>query len=336
MSARLQTALVHIQTFLNIEEVRGIPGFLQDHPLRIDEYDRLVGEYHFREQARCCIVEATGGVCHQGHNHGWVVRDKNDKVTIIGNDCARKKFGAESTFVRDSNLFLNEKRRRERLSTLIELMTTRHERLARLASTRESINSLDKRVKELTKCLGPLVMRSIHDMVKAGRSEVFISANKYRWDIDTEGKKKKEISKVRKSLGILDHLELGTNGAFNEVRDGINEIVRAFSEAVILEAELDVTKKGRGIDRVVTRLQDYDRVVQLGQELLNKEGRFWQNDFRLLCYLNRTPDERLKAASTALRFGKSKSRQKEDPSVWLSTYDEHIRKSLNADSIEID
>jgi len=160
--------------------------------------------------------------------------------------------------------------------------------------------------------------------------------NKYRWDIDTEGKKKKEISKVRKSLGILDHLELGTNGAFNEVRDGINEIVRAFSEAVILEAELDVTKKGRGIDRVVTRLQDYDRVVQLGQELLNKEGRFWQNDFRLLCYLNRTPDERLKAASTALRFGKSKSRQKEDPSVWLSTYDEHIRKSLNADSIEID
>jgi len=215
-------------------------------------------------------------------------------------------------------------------------MTTRHERLARLASTLESINSLDKRVKELTKCLGPLAMRSIHDLVKAGRSEVFISANRYRWDIDTEGKKKKEVSKVRKSLGILDHLELGTNGAFNEVRDGINEIVRAFSEAAILEAELDVTKKGRGIDRVVTRLQDYDRVVQLGQELLNKEGRFWQNDFRLLCYLNRTPDERLKAASTALRFGQSKSRQKVDPSVWLSTYDEHIRKSFNADSIEID
>jgi len=60
MPARPQTALVHIQTFLNIEEVRGIPGFLQDHPLRIDEYDRLVGEYHFREQARCCIVEAAG------------------------------------------------------------------------------------------------------------------------------------------------------------------------------------------------------------------------------------------------------------------------------------
>lgn len=336
MSARPQTELLEIQSFLSMEEVRSISGFLEDHPLRVDNYDRLIGEYHFREQARCCIVEPGGGICHQGHNHGWVVRDKDGNITIIGNDCARSKFGAESTFVRDSNLFVNEKRRRERLSALIEIMANRPERIARLAATLDSINLLEKRVQELSKGLGPLVMRSIHDMVRAGRSEVFINALTYRWDTDSQGKKTKEVSKVRTALGSLDHIELTTNGVFNDIRDGVNDIVRAFSEAAALETELNVTNKGRGIDRLVTRLQDYDRVVQLGRELLNKEERFWQNDFRLLCYLNRAPIERSKASSVALRFGQGKRRQKEDSGSWLSTYDDHIRKSLNADSIEIE
>lgn len=336
MSARPQTELVEIQTFSSMEEVRCTPGFLEEHPLSVKEYDCLIGEYHFREQARCCMVETAGGICRQGHNHGWVVRDKNGKVTIIGNDCARNKFGAESTFVRDSNLFLNEKRRRERLSVLIEVMAIRQERLARLAAMLESINSIDKRVKELTKCLGPLALRGIHDMVKAGRSEVFISALKYRWDTDAKGRKKKEVTKIRTALGNLSHLELTTNGVFNDVREGINGIVRAFSEAAILEIDPDVSKKGREIERVVTRLQEYDRIVQLGQGLVDKEARFWQNDFRLLCYLNRTSEERTKAASAALCFGKSKSRHREDPGTWLSTYDEYIRKDLNVDAIEFE
>lgn len=336
MSARPETELIDIQTFLSMEEVRNIPRFLEGYPLHIHNYDRLIGEYQFREQARCCIVEATGRICRQGHNHGWVVRDKDGNVTIIGNDCARIKFGAESAFVRDSNLFLNEKRRRERLSALIELIAMHPERVARLAATLESINLIDKRVKELTAELGTLTMRSIHDMVKAGRSEVLITAYKFRWETDAEGNKKKEVTKVRTVLGTLVNLELATNGVYNDVRDGVNDIVRAFSDAKELETERDITKKGRGIDRVVMRLQGYDRVLQLGKELLDKEARFWQNDFRLLCYLSRTSAERSKAAKIDLRFGKGKSRQKEDADRWLSTYDDQIRKDLNIDSFQIE
>lgn len=332
MTASPLSQHIDIRTFGSIEEIRALDNFVENNPLSKANYKHLRGDYHLPEKVSCCVQKDNGKLCGEMHRHGWVAELQDGTVTIIGGDCARDKFGADSSLVADSHRYLNEKHRRERLVTMVQLLPLKAERIARLGHLRTSLIELDKRIKGVTGELGPLVQRSLRDMVKMRRSEVVIDATKRREYVDDRGRMKEEKSTFLHTLGSLVGLDLIVTGAYIGIYDAINDLVRAYQRAEELERDPDVVRKSKEVDSVAGRLQQYDRIVQDSQHLIDLERPFLANDFRLLCFLSSDKTERVKAAKVAMRRV-DKGRSRDDPNGWLSAYEDAIKRQLQVDSI---
>jgi hypothetical protein len=100
--------------FATFEEIADLPVFLRDNPLTQENYKQIVGWYRLLEKRCCCVQRASGALCATPHNHGWVARLRDGSITILGGDCAKEKFGADSTVFRDIGLAQNIKKAKER------------------------------------------------------------------------------------------------------------------------------------------------------------------------------------------------------------------------------
>jgi hypothetical protein len=334
MTAAHLSQHIDIRTFGSIEEIRALDNFVENDPLSKANYRRLRGDYHLPEEFGCCVQKDNGKLCGEPHKHGWVAELQDGTATIIGGDCAREKFGADSSLVADSHRYLNEKRRRERLATMIQLQPLKTERIARLGQLRISLMEVNKRIKNVTDALGPLVQRQLRDMVKTRRSEVMIDATRRRQYVDDDGKNREEKSTFTHVVGSLSGVDLTVSGAYSAIYDAINDIVRAYRRAEELEQDPDVVRKSKEVESVAGRLQQFDRVMQDGERLVDLERVFLANDFRLLCFLSRDDAERIMAAEVAMRLT-DKGRRKDDPRGWLSAYENAIKHELQVDSISV-
>lgn len=335
MAAAPLAELIDIRTFGSIEEIRALDNFVENNPLSTANYKRLLGDYHLAEEVGCCVLKDNGNLCGEKHKHGWVAERTDGTATIIGGDCAKGKFGADSSLVADSQRYLNEKRRRERLATMRQLLPLKAERLAQLGQLRVSLLELDKRVKNVISELGPLVQRRLRDMVRTRRPEVVIDATKHREYVDAQGRTRQEKSTFAQVLGSLSGLDLIVSGTYIGIYDAINDLVRAYQRAGELEQDPDVVRKrSNEVESVVGRMQAYDRIVQDGQRLIGLERAFLANDFRLLCFLSGDKAERVKAAKVAMRRV-GKGRYKDDPNGWLSAEEDAIKRQLQVDSISV-
>ncbi|MDB5761585.1 MAG: hypothetical protein JWQ21_580 [Herminiimonas sp.] len=324
---------IEIRTFASIEEIRKLENFVEGGPLSKGDYKRLLGDYHLPEEVHCCYQKENKKLCGEAHKHGWVVLRRDEKATIIGGDCARDKFGADSKLVADSHRYINEKRRRERLATMRELIPLKGARIGQLAALRTSLLDLDRRVKSVTNELGPVLQRRLRDMVRTRQSAVVINAVKRRDYIDTDGKQKQEVSTFAHTLGALGGLDLVAPGSFQAVYDAVNNVVRAHQRAEEIAAEIDISRKNKEIDSVTTALQQYERILQDGQKLIELDRVFQDNNFALLCFLTDDKGERNKAAKLAMR--RARVDRNTDPGAWLSVQEEDIRRRLQVDAIKV-
>lgn len=324
-----------IRTFESYEQIRNeVAGFIENHPISKLTYAQIVGDYNLPDEVRCCFEKENGKLCETEHKRGWVARLKDGTATIIGNHCAEDKFGADSRLISDRSRYINEKKRRERLAALQQLLEQKDGRLARLAELRKLVMALESRVKVITDQLGPLVQRRLKDMIRTGRTEVAITAVKNRPYVDAEGRKKNERSTFVQVLGRLGGVELAARGTYADFHDSISDIVRAYQRAAELAAGEDLQKRSKEVDVVCGKLQAFDRVVQEAGRLLGLEESFFGNNFMLLCFVTDNKDERQKAAKVALRrLGKGDDSGRVD--AWLADQQKAIAEQLDVDSIEI-
>jgi hypothetical protein len=335
MAATSNAQLIDIRTFGSIEEIRALDNFVESAPLSKTNYKRLLGDYHLTEEVRCCFQKDNGNLCSEGHKHGWVAEQQDGTATIIGGNCAKEKFGADSSLVADTHRFINEQRRRKQLATMVELLPLKDQRMMQLSQMRTSLIELDKRIKDITSELGPLVQRRLRDMVRTRHLDVVIDATKYREDVDAKGKTRQEKSTFAHVLGSLGGLDLTSSGTFIGIYDAINDFVRAYQRAEELQQDSEVTrKKSKEVDSVVSRMQQYDRIVQDGQRLFDLENVFLSNEFQLLCFLSSDRSERIKAAKIAIRCSRD-MHYKGNPEGWLSAKDDAIKDQLQVDAISI-
>ena len=54
-----------------------------------------------REKVFCCVEKAKGQLYKHEHGKGWVAKKTDGTLTIMGNDCANDKFGADSKIFQD-------------------------------------------------------------------------------------------------------------------------------------------------------------------------------------------------------------------------------------------
>jgi hypothetical protein len=203
-------------------------------------------------------------------------------------------------------------------------------RLEKLGSLKALLKELEARINGFIEKLGPLVTRRLKDMARTGRSEVLITAVKYRNGVNERGVVERETSSFQERLGALAGMGLTTPGSFYSVYDKINDIVRAYERA----EEIDGAPKKKEIETLANRLNEYDRLLKEGKRLLGMEAAFQSNNWLLLCFLTDDKSERYKAASIAMRQA-GRTGGKDDAKEWLAEQEKGIKTRLGVDSLQI-
>ena len=326
----MDTPLMEIQTFSSPEEIWLLPNFVENNPINQINYKRLIGDYHFGEEVRCCYEKETGSLCKEPHKRGWVAMLLDGSATIIGNHCAEIRFGADSRLIADQSKYNNEKRRRERLSAILLQLSEKAMRLEQLDLLCGQLKELTERVKSFTQEIGPLTLRRLHDMGRTGQSVVTITAVRFRDYVDDEGQTKRERSHFSQTLGSLHGLDLLRSSLFATVYVVIEDIKQAYEEA----ERLGEKTKSATVDALASRLNEYDRIVKEGNRLLRLEQSFLSNRFLLLCFVQADKAERYKCAGFAMRLSGANG-GKEKAKAWLAEQEKAIKQQLGVDAIEI-
>jgi hypothetical protein len=321
---------LEIRSFASMQEIRDLDGFIENNPVSKLKYKRLLGDYHFGEELLCCVQKDSGKLCRKKHKKGWVIELTDATVSLIGNFCAADKFGADSRLIQDRGRYINEKRRLERLAVLQQQIVEKPQRLEKLGSLKALLKELEARINGFIEKLGPLVTRRLKDMARTGRSEVLITAVKYRNGVSERGVVERETSSFQEKLGALAGMELTTPGSFYSVYDKINDIVRAYERA----EEIDGAPTKKEIETLANRLNEYDRLLKEGNRLLGLEAAFQSNNWLLLCFLTDDKSERYKAARIAMRQA-YQAGSKEAAKEWLAEQEKGIRTRLGVDSLQI-
>jgi hypothetical protein len=322
---------MEVWTFSSMDEVRrSVPNFIADNPLSQINYKRLIGDYNFIEEACCCFLKENGSLCNEGHKKGWVAELQDGSATIIGNHCAKQKFGAESKFIADRSRYINELRIKQQLSALKHQMDEKTERLARLNQLEARLRDLEGRVSAFTDQLGSFTLFSLQAMQRSGNPSVNVTLVRIRESVNKHGNVTGERSAFSHTLGSLRGLDLIQPNSFSTLYRVIKSVGWAYRDA----DRLPPKSKSSEIASLANRLNEYDSAIRDGNRLIELERDFFSNQFFPLCYLSTDKGDRFKAARIAMRqLGISGT--KDDAKAWLAEQEKAIKKELSVDAIEL-
>lgn len=330
MTDEVRDELVEIRTFALMDEIRLLPGFKENNPLNKDNYKCIVGDYWFPDEIKCCREESNGHLCGEKHKWGFVAKLKDNSITVIGNHCAKDKFGADAKIKSDRSRYLNEKRRREKITQLEDLRTEKTARLAKLEALSTLLKQIQTRTKDFLALLGEQTRRRLQDMSRSENSTVFVQAVTYREYIDENGDRQKERRAAPARLGALNGLTIIDEKIFKSMYSSIR-VVRQGLEAIDSVTENTKTTE---LEYLVNTINDLGRIESEIGKIEKDENLFFNSDLSLLCFIVDDKSERYKAARVFLeRSGEIVGRDK--AKTWLAEKDQELKKKLTADRIEI-
>lgn len=315
--------------FESIDEIRALDFFHENNPLSQQTYECLVGYYKLREKVYCCVEKANGQLCKHEHGKGWVAKKTDGTLTIMGNDCANDKFGADSKIFQDISHAENTLRRQTRLAKILTHLEHRDERENTLKTLKQSLDDLRGRISTLFEEVGPKTTKRLLDMARSRKADVLVLGVKYRTYVE-DGHTKKERSTVHHRVGTLKGLDVLSKETCTPIYVAIANVLDAFEAA----ANLGERPNKGVIDALAVRLDQYDQIVRQVEALLKQEVQFNDNAMLLLCFLVDDRTERSHYARKAMhQAGIAGGR--DHAKSWLADQEAQLTGQLGVDKIEI-
>lgn len=321
---------IEIRTFASPSEIWDLHGFKHDNGVNRSNYLRLKGDYWFPDEVHCCFLKENGNLCNEGHKWGFVAELADGSFTIVGNNCAITKFGADSKIKADRTKYLNEKRRRERLASLADLLEQKDENLLLLEHKELELLKLKRSVKAFREKLGAQTGQQLIEMAKTGSSAITVLAVSYREYVDDAGEERKERSAASARIGNLSGIRIFNDHLFASIQSGIHAIREAYLAAAQIQNDVKISD----LERITSELNSVGRIVEMVADATKEIERFFANDLTLLCFMTPDKSDRYKTARAVLDsqgtdVGKEKAKE------WLNEKERELREQLGADKLEI-
>lgn len=314
--------------FSSFEQIAQLPGFLPENPLTQETYLRIVGWYYLPEKRNCCVQRASGTLCSTPHNHGWVARLQNGSITILGGDCAKEKFGADSTVFKDIGLAQNVKKAKEREKRIAQLVDEGTRYQALLQDSIMQLKTSHRAVDDLLDHIGREFRSRIERMAKTGRADVVVEGEIVR-HYEERGRPKQEISVTKHRLGSLAGLSAVSKPQFVALIAEMEQIKFAFSE---LQRGAQLSRKDKA--ELSARLEQCEPVLARGRLLKETANRFLANPSLLYCFLTDDRGERARLARLAMKEA-GVDGNKDQAKGWLADRENQIRLEIRVDRIRL-
>jgi len=314
--------------FAVFEEIADLPGFLPDNPLTQENYKEIVGWYRLPEKRCCCVQRASGTLCATPHNHGWVARLRDGSITILGGDCAKEKFGADSTVFRDIGLAQNIRKAKEREDRVAQLVAEGVRYEAQLQDWITQLKTSRRGIDDFLCGIGEKFRSRIERMARTGKPDVVVEGEIVR-HYEERGRSKREIRVIKHRLGALAGLSAVSRPQFVTLVAEMAQIKAAFSEL------REGTKTGRKEKAELSaRIEQCEPILTRGRLLNEAATRFLANSALLYCFLTDDRSERARLARIAMKeagFDGNKDQAK----GWLADRENQIRTQMRADRIRL-
>jgi hypothetical protein len=317
--------------FASMADIEREPGFVPDNPIDATNYRRLVGYYRFEEEVACCYRKGRV-LCREGHRFGFVALLSDQTITLVGNSCAKTRFGAGTQFEIDRRTFENRRTLHDRFGRLAGFVEKQDDLRTMLASEKAALHALKGRFGALCEALGRRLVDRLRDMARTGQNNVSIKGVTAIHYVDDDGVRRTEHRKAYHRIGNVPGLEIFRHDVFDNILQGIKAMSASLDEAVAMTVS---KKKVRdlAVARLVTVLGDSARITNALARLTTAFEQFDSCDVVPLCYLVSTTGDRMRVAQRALQRdgqgnGESHAR------AFLSAIDERHRGALGAQRLE--
>lgn len=160
--------------FGSFEEISDLKGFVPENPLTLENYKQIVGWYRLREKRSCCVQRGANTLCATPHNRGWVARLQDDSLTILGSDCARTKFGADSLVFKDIRAAENARKAKERELRIVQLVAEGTSYQATLQDAVTGLKASYQSINDFLAGIGEVFCDRIEKMTKSGSGDVVV------------------------------------------------------------------------------------------------------------------------------------------------------------------
>jgi hypothetical protein len=330
MTDNTEDNLIEVRTFATMQEIESLLGFKEDNPINKDNYERIFGDYWFPDEVTCCREKTNGQLCGEGHKWGFVAKLKDGSITIIGNYCARDKFGADAKIKADRSKYLNEKRRRERLAQLEDLLADKEKVLKKLVLLKEELEKIQDRVNNFSDSLGGRTLRRLQDIARTGSTTVFVDVITYREYLDEDGEKQIERRVAPARVGTLNGVSIFNEYSFQSIKSTMRAVKMAYEEAGSISGDIKTSQ----LESLTSSMADFDRVDSEAKKIQQEETSFFANDLGLLCFLVDDKSERYKTAQLVLEHS-GESVGKDKAKNWLIEKEKEMKNVLKADKIGI-
>jgi len=283
----------HYQSF---EEIKDDPRFKPDNLVDLTNYKDLDGWYGFPEgkDIKCCIKKPNGNPCDHLHRNGWVPILADGSTTVIGGDCAREKFGAESIVLRHIVAAEKDIKKERDLARWRELVGDRSTKLATLEAARDKTAQVDKQLSEFQQALGNTGWRLLSGMSRNGNSAVQVwGIVEAKWNED--GDLIRDGRRVPITVGRFAQVNVCQDHVIRTMLDDLKRVTQAYQ--VTEEAVAQMGNKD--LEALLGTLEEHARSVDAVKQFEAAMTRFLTNDFTMLAFLTHDKSERVRIA----RFG---------------------------------
>lgn len=305
----------------NMSEIESRPNFSPDDEMTLDDFSKLIAQYHLEEKVRCQI-HSDKGYCRNPHNNGWLAKKKDGKEVLIGKDCAQGYFGANERFVVEKKR-LNAEIKRKQLIARLNCLREDTSLTDRIEAARNKVRNARKLIDAFRINMPSSIERHLLNMMKTSVQDALIEL---KWEkIDEDGNK--EVRWIKKSLGKVQTCNFLDKSVIKGLIEEINNIKNKQSEIMILD--VDALLERKKLDALVTKVESFNLLESKIDGMVDDFKRFIElKNLRLLCYLPSRGDERLSIAEYILQYHGTSIGQV-TASELLGSFDEDIRKVHN-------
>lgn len=210
----MNTLTTHnIVRFESREEILDLEGFDIDCSVTLDNFERIIGWFHFKEKEKCQVLK-THKNCNHLYNWGWVVGIKGDKKAMIGCDCADSKFDASEQFQLDSSRGRYAMDRDPLIKRLRFYWREMENMRQWLDVDTQRIRLFEDQLRDIGNCLPRSIKAKCVDMEKTRNRNVIVEL-KYTEE-DENGRE--HIDWVAVNTGVLQSSHLWLPGFFDTYR----------------------------------------------------------------------------------------------------------------------
>lgn len=315
-----------MKRFKSRDEVVTLPGFKDEQPISLETYRGLVGWYSLeKKEMRCCSLRSTGKLCRTPHQTGWVARVADGALTIIGGDCAKQKYDADSTIMRDisaAQKSIDEEIANERLA---ELLAGKDRARAEVVGTLERLDGRRRALQGFFDAVGRKnqsrleeLARTSGDVVVEGRTPA---------EVDSDGEVIKDARIVRITLPPIASIAVCKPSYVSPMADDLRKLRKLYDDADAL-IESGAQKGRRELSAGLSRT---DSSVSAAEDAVRAIDAFLSCDLTGACFLVNDWKERCLVGKIAIdRLG-----LEDDPKAWIQRIEAGLRRKYNVTKIVI-